>query len=101
MLQQQDKFWRIMAVLAVLSIFYAGYGLHRAASNPHFGSNETDIFLDGAVIRTANAGEVTKYSADLLVTVSEQGNEIYFWDLGGRTDGIPKLVNSRKYRQER
>ena len=88
MFQFKDKFWKIIAVALVISVAYLAHGLHTLKAFPS---------LDAKIIHTAQSSEVININGNLLVTVTDEGNSIIFWDMGGIENGTPKVNNVAKH----
>ena len=66
-----SRFWRLIAVLCVASLFYVGHGLHDGGDIPA---------LDSSAIAAAPWGNPND---SRLFTVSEDGRTLYVWRING------------------
>ncbi|HXY34402.1 MAG TPA: hypothetical protein VEI07_09255 [Planctomycetaceae bacterium] len=86
---QHSKFWRTVALVLCVGIFYVGHGLH----NP--GSEGTASLVNSArasgVTVDAIASGVGRV-ATRLYTVNESGTILYVWDAPSGRDGMPKHI---------
>jgi len=83
-----SKYWRSIAALTVVGIFYLAHGLHDAGSVDSFPSLTQNVQAgDVSTINHRNKSNVK------IVTTSEQGNMLYVWSTTTGSD-IPKYVGS-------
>jgi hypothetical protein len=86
---RESKFWRIVAVVGCVGIFYVGHGLH----NP--GGEGTASLVNSArasgVAVDAIASSVGRLTTRLY-TVNESGTILYIWDAPSGREGMPKHV---------
>lgn len=65
---QDTRFWRIVAVLAVMALFYVGHGLH---------TGPPPEVLSGGVARAD--GIMTREDANAIFTTNADGTQINVW----------------------
>ena len=87
MFKLQTHFWKIIAVAAVAGLFYVGNGLR---AQPE--SNSAN-----SLILTAESAEIVKINNKLLVTVSENGRTIIFWEIDASDTGTPHVLNVKSH----
>jgi len=89
---RDSKFWRVVAVVGCVGIFYVGHGLHSPGRQ---GGDAWPSFVN-----TAHAGGVavdaiassTGRAATRLYTTSESGTVLYVWDAPSSSEGTPKHI---------
>ena len=79
---KQDRIWKVIALIAVVGLFYVGSALHRLAGGDGvFGQQAHAQLVDGAMTQDAE---------DVLITTSADGTRLYIWTFG------PFNLNNRR-----
>ena len=83
-----SKYWRSIAALMVVGIFYLAHGLHNSSSMGSLPSLTQEVQAgDVSIISKPNNSNVK------IVTTSEQGNILYVWTATTTSNiGVPKYV---------
>lgn len=78
-----SKFWRIVAIMTVMTLLYVGHGLHNRGGDglPPFGN----------LAHAAGVGVAT-VRGSVLYTSSEDGRTVYMWNT--EPTGKPTFVTS-------
>ncbi len=89
-----SKFWRVVAIVGCIGLFYVGHGLHSAGRHGQ-GPDAWPSFVNtaqaGGVAVDAIASSVGR-SATRLYTTSESGTVLYVWDAPSSPEGTPKHI---------
>jgi hypothetical protein len=86
---QNSKFWRIVALLGCIGIFYVGHGLHNRGSSP-----------TPSLVNTAQAGGVAVdaisagggRAATRIYTSNENGTILYVWSAPTDGESAPRYM---------
>ena len=78
------KFWRCLAVLAVIGLFYVGHGLHNTNSVP------LPQMLPQA--HAGGVGIISYKNTSRIITSNSEGTTIHIWRLSSQAG--PKFVGS-------
>jgi len=93
---RDSKFWRIVAVVMCVGIFYVGHGLHSQGPDGR-GSDGWPSLVNtahagGVAVDAIGAGPGAGRTATRLYTTNETGTTLYIWDAPSSREGTPSHV---------